>query len=47
VQALRKSSKRLWLSFDEWNVWYRARQRAAVDGGRTIAPGCSRRSTTC
>ena len=25
VQALRKSPKRLWLSFDEWNVWYRAR----------------------
>src|SRR5918996_3734198 len=25
VQGLRKSPKRLWLSFDEWNVWYRAR----------------------
>ncbi len=25
VQGLQKSSKRLWLSFDEWNVWYRAR----------------------
>ena len=29
VQGLRKSSKRLWLSFDEWNVWYRARDRQA------------------
>ena len=38
VQALRKSNKRLWLSFDEWNVWYRARSGQAVDGGRTIAP---------
>jgi alpha-N-arabinofuranosidase len=23
VRGRRKSSKRLWLSFDEWNVWYR------------------------
>jgi alpha-N-arabinofuranosidase len=38
VQALRKSSKRLWLSFDEWNVWYRARSGAAVDGRRAYAP---------
>ena len=27
VQGLQRSSKRLWLSFDEWNVWYRARER--------------------
>jgi alpha-N-arabinofuranosidase len=38
VQALRRSSKRLWLSFDEWNVWYRARSGDAVDGRRTAAP---------
>jgi alpha-N-arabinofuranosidase len=38
VQALRRSSKRLWLSFDEWNVWYRARGGDAVDGRRTFAP---------
>ena len=25
VRALLRSPKRLWLSFDEWNVWYRAR----------------------
>src|SRR5512145_2617757 len=25
VQGIRRSPKRLWLSFDEWNVWYRAR----------------------
>ncbi len=25
VQGLQRSPKRLWLSFDEWNVWYRAR----------------------
>jgi alpha-N-arabinofuranosidase len=38
VQGLRKSGKRLWLSFDEWNVWYRARCGDAVDGRRTFAP---------
>ena len=38
VQALRRSSKRLWLSFDEWNVWYRARDGQATDGRRTSAP---------
>ena len=29
VQGLQKSPKRLWLSFDEWNVWYRARDAKA------------------
>jgi alpha-L-arabinofuranosidase len=38
VQGLYKSPKRLWLSFDEWNVWYRARDGAATDGKRTFAP---------
>jgi alpha-L-arabinofuranosidase len=38
VQGLHKSPKRLWLSFDEWNVWYRARTGAAVDGKRAFAP---------
>ena len=38
VQGLRRSSKRLWLSFDEWNVWYRARDGAATDGRGTAAP---------
>ena len=38
VQGLQKSSKRLWLSFDEWNVWYRARDRQATDGRRATAP---------
>jgi alpha-N-arabinofuranosidase len=38
VQAIRKSSKRIWLSFDEWNVWYRARSGDAVDGRRAFAP---------
>jgi alpha-L-arabinofuranosidase len=38
VQGLRKSPKRLWLSFDEWNVWYRARTGDAVNGHRTFAP---------
>jgi alpha-N-arabinofuranosidase len=38
VQGLLKSPKRLWLSFDEWNVWYRARTGDAVNGHRTFAP---------
>lgn len=38
VQGLKKSPKRLWLSFDEWNVWYRARSGTAVDGQRQFAP---------
>jgi alpha-N-arabinofuranosidase len=38
VQGLRKSPKRLWLSFDEWNVWYRARGGTFADGNRTFAP---------
>ncbi|MEO8483771.1 MAG: alpha-N-arabinofuranosidase [Acidobacteriota bacterium] len=38
VQGLQKSNKRLWLSFDEWNVWYRARDAQSTDGKRTAAP---------
>jgi alpha-N-arabinofuranosidase len=38
VQGLQRSSKRLWLSFDEWSVWYRARDAAATDGKRAAAP---------
>jgi alpha-N-arabinofuranosidase len=38
VQGLQKSSKRLWLSFDEWNVWYRARSDQFTNGRRTAAP---------
>jgi alpha-N-arabinofuranosidase len=33
-----RSNKTLWLSFDEWNVWYRARSGTAVDGQRQVAP---------
>jgi len=38
VQGLRKSPKRLWLSFDEWNVWYRARGGRFANGQRKAAP---------
>jgi alpha-N-arabinofuranosidase len=38
VQGMRKSNKRLWLSFDEWNVWYRARSGDATNGRRQFAP---------
>jgi alpha-L-arabinofuranosidase len=38
VQGLFKSPKRLWLSFDEWNVWYRAWGAPFWDGKRTVAP---------
>ena len=32
VQGLYRSPKQLWLSFDEWNVWYRARSDEHLDG---------------
>ncbi len=35
VQAKRRSNKRAWLCFDEWNVWYRAR---GGDGQGQFAP---------
>jgi len=35
VRAHKRSPKKLWLSFDEWNVWYRATDG---DGGRKEAP---------
>lgn len=38
VRGLKRSNKRLWLSFDEWNVWYRARGPAADNGHRQEAP---------
>jgi alpha-N-arabinofuranosidase len=38
VQAIRRSPKRLWLSFDEWNVWYRARGGRFANGQGTFAP---------
>jgi alpha-N-arabinofuranosidase len=38
VQGLKKSPKRLWMSFDEWNVWYRARGGDFADGKRKFAP---------
>jgi alpha-N-arabinofuranosidase len=38
VQGLYRSPKKLWLSFDEWNVWYRARTAADMDGKGTYAP---------
>jgi alpha-L-arabinofuranosidase len=38
VRGRRRSAKQLWLSFDEWNVWYRQRSGDAVDGRRQEAP---------
>jgi alpha-N-arabinofuranosidase len=38
VQGRKRSPKKLWLSFDEWNVWYRARSGSAMDGDRKEAP---------
>jgi alpha-N-arabinofuranosidase len=40
VAAKRRSSKRIMLSFDEWNVWYRTRRdrRARVLPGWPVAP---------
>ena len=38
VQGVLKSPKRMWLSFDEWNVWYRARGGRFANGERKFAP---------
>ena len=38
VRGRLRSPKKLWLSFDEWNVWYRQRSGDAVDGRRQEAP---------
>lgn len=38
VRGERRSAKKLWLSFDEWNVWYRTTSGDAVNGHRTEAP---------
>ncbi len=35
IQALKKSDKRYYLAFDEWNIWYRAKN---LDGGWQLAP---------
>lgn len=38
VRGHKRSSKKLWLSFDEWNVWYRTTGGDDVDGHRKEAP---------
>ena len=38
VQGILRSPKQLWLSFDEWNVWYRARGGRFANGERQFAP---------
>jgi alpha-N-arabinofuranosidase len=38
VRGRKRSPKALWLSFDEWNVWYRARSGDAVNGHEQEAP---------
>lgn len=38
VQSKNRSKKRAYLCFDEWNVWYRAREREHMDGKGKFAP---------
>jgi alpha-N-arabinofuranosidase len=38
VRGHKRSPKKLWLSFDEWNVWYRARGSEFADGHEHEAP---------
>jgi alpha-N-arabinofuranosidase len=38
VRGHKRSPKKLWLSFDEWNVWYRARSGDALNGHEQEAP---------
>ncbi|MGB9447169.1 MAG: alpha-N-arabinofuranosidase [Candidatus Acidiferrum sp.] len=38
VRGRKHSPKKLWLSFDEWNVWYRANSGDSVNGHEQEAP---------
>ncbi len=38
VRGHKRSPKKLWLSFDEWNVWYRARTAEDMNGHHLEAP---------
>jgi len=38
VRKQRGSTRSLWLSFDEWNVWYRTHNESFMDGHEQIAP---------
>jgi alpha-L-arabinofuranosidase len=38
VHKYKKTKKRVYLSFDEWNVWYRARDGEFADGRGKFAP---------
>jgi alpha-N-arabinofuranosidase len=38
VRGHKRSPKKLWLSFDEWNVWYRERSGDAMNGHEHEAP---------
>jgi alpha-N-arabinofuranosidase len=38
VQARNRSKKRYYLCFDEWNVWYRAREAEHMNGRGSYAP---------
>jgi alpha-N-arabinofuranosidase len=38
VRGRRRSKKQLWLSFDEWNVWYRKNTDVDMNGQRKEAP---------
>jgi len=38
VQARSRSKKRYYLCFDEWNIWYRAREAQHMNGRGTFAP---------
>jgi len=38
VRGHKRSPKKLWLSFDEWNVWYRARNGDFANGHHKEAP---------
>ena len=44
VRGHKRSPKQLWLSFDEWNVWYRERRGDAVDGTAYRSAASARRN---
>jgi alpha-N-arabinofuranosidase len=38
VRGVKKSNKQVYLAFDEYNVWYRARDSQHLEGGWQVAP---------
>ena len=47
LAAKKRTDKRIMLSFDEWNVWYRARNEVMTDWVTLAPPGGSLQYGRC